>query len=84
MAAYNTSCTSVDFPDPLTPVTHVSVFSGISMSTSFRLCSVAPRSLIFCGNPRRRGEGTAIDSSWRRYFAVNDRGSSIRPFRSPE
>ena len=47
IAAYSTSWTSVDLPDPLTPVTQVSVFSGIVMSTSFRLCSVAPVSLIF-------------------------------------
>ena len=37
-----TSCTSVDLPDPLTPVTQVSAFSGIATSTFFRLCSVAP------------------------------------------
>src|SRR6478672_380675 len=54
MAAYRTSCTSVDLPEPLTPVTQVSVFRGMSISTSLRLCSVAPRSLIFCGSPRRR------------------------------
>src|SRR5262249_12964758 len=42
IAAYNTSCTSVDFPDPLTPVTTVNVFNGMLMSTSLRLCSLAP------------------------------------------
>ncbi len=33
------------------------------MSTSFRLCSVAPVSLIFCPVPRRRVVGTGIASS---------------------
>ena len=43
-------------PEPLTPVTQVSVFSGIVMSMSFRLCSVAPssRSLLSRAAPPRR------------------------------
>ena len=44
-----TSCTSVDLPDPLTPVTHVISPSGISTSTFFRLCSVAPAISRRCG-----------------------------------
>jgi len=35
----------LDLPDPLTPVTHVNIPSGMSMSTPFRLLSDAP--LIF-------------------------------------
>ena len=65
-------------PEPLTPVTQVSVFSGISMSTSLRLCSVAPRRRMLCRRPRRRGDGTGIASSCRRYFAVSERGSCSR------
>ena len=49
-----TSCTSVDLPDPLTPVTHVSAFSGMATSTFFRLCSVAPSTRSRCPVPRRR------------------------------
>ena len=62
-------------PDPLTPVTQVSMPSGISTSMSFRLCSAAPstRSRWFAG--RRRAAGTGIASSSRRYFAVSERGS---------
>ena len=77
IAAYSTSCTSVDLPDPLTPVTQVSVFSGMLMSMSFRLCSLAPSSRIFCPVPRRRVVGTGIASSCRRYFDVSERGSRI-------
>ncbi len=64
----------MDFPDPLTPVTHVNVFNGIWTSMSFRLCSLAPLSRIFWPIPFRRGDGTGIASSLRRYFAVSDRG----------
>ena len=42
-----TSCTSVLLPDPLTPVTAVSMPSGISTSMSFRLCSLAPSTFSF-------------------------------------
>src|SRR5674476_1611763 len=52
------SWTSVDFPDPLTPVTHVRVFSGIVTSIFFRLCSLAPSTLRRCPVPRRRSRGT--------------------------
>ena len=65
-------------PEPLTPVTQVSIPSGTSTSMSFRLCSVAPstRSRWFVG--RRRVAGTGIASSSRRYLAVSDRGSFSR------
>ena len=49
------------------------------MSTSLRLCSVAPRSLIFWVSPRRRGDGTGMASSCRRYLAVSDRGLLEQP-----
>ena len=71
-------------PDPLTPVTHVSVLSGMSTSMFFRLCSLAPLRRSFCPVPRRRGDGTGIASSLRRYFAVSERASCISPDRSPE
>src|SRR5205809_7012733 len=75
IAAYSTSWTSVDLPDPLTPVTHVSVLSDSEMSRSFRLCSVAPVNLIRWPVPRRLDVGTGIASSPRKYFDVRDRGS---------
>ena len=60
------SWTSVDLPDPLTPVTQVSVLSGIATSIFFRLCSLAPSTRIRWPVPRRRSRGTGIASSARR------------------
>ena len=37
-----TSFTSVDLPEPLTPVTQMNLPTGSSTSISFRLCSAAP------------------------------------------
>ena len=37
-AGYSTSSTSVDLPEPDTPVTHTSRFSGMRTFTFFRLC----------------------------------------------
>ncbi len=51
------SCTSVDLPDPLTPVITVSVLSGISTSMSRRLCSgraIHPDALPGPAEPDRR------------------------------
>src|SRR5262245_66588010 len=42
-SAYTVSKASDDFPDPLTPVTTMSLSRGISTSTFFRLFSRAPR-----------------------------------------
>ena len=41
-ARSSTSCTSVDFPDPLTPVTQMRSPSGNPTSIRLRLCSRAP------------------------------------------
>ena len=84
-AAYITSCTSVDLPEPLTPVTQVSMFSGISTSMPFRLCSAAPRTrrAWLFGSRLRRAAGIGIARSPRRYFAVSDVVSRDRPSRSP-
>ena len=49
------SCTSVDLPDPLTPVTHVNVPSGNDTSMFFRLCGDAPVTRSRWPVPRRRG-----------------------------
>ena len=78
-----TSCTSVDLPDPLTPVTHVSAPSGNDTSTFFRLCAVAPVTRTRWPVPRRRSAGTGIVSSARRYLAVSDRVSRLSPSSEP-
>ena len=58
---YRMSLTSVDLPDPDTPVTAMKQPSGNDTSTSRRLCSRAP--LTASSRPRIRGRrfaGTAI------------------------
>ena len=42
-ARSSTSCTSVDLPEPETPVTATNSPSGIATSMFLRLCSLAPR-----------------------------------------
>ena len=56
------SLTSVDLPEPLTPVTDTKTPNGISTSTSFKLFSFAPliTNLRF-GSSGRRFSGIAID-----------------------
>ena len=48
-ALCRTSLTSVDLPEPETPVTQVNVPSGIETSMSRRLCSLAPRISMLAG-----------------------------------
>ena len=79
-----TSCTSVLLPEPLTPVTHVSMPSGTSTSTSLRLCSDAPLMRIRWLVGFRRIDGTGMASSSRRYFAVSERGSCSSAWNVPE
>src|SRR6478735_5490735 len=57
------SFTSVDFPDPLTPVTAVSVPSGMATSMFFRLLARAPLITIspFVAGRRVAGAGPEID-----------------------
>src|SRR5438477_4737349 len=52
-----TSCTSVDLPEPETPVTTVNVPSGIRMSTPAMLCRRAPLSASQ-RRAGRRADGT--------------------------
>ena len=57
------SLTSVDLPEPLTPVTAVSVPSGIATSMFFRLFARAPRMTISPFErrpPRRRRRDRAL------------------------
>ena len=62
-AASSTSCTSVDLPEPDTPVTQTRRPSGISTSICLRLCSAAPsitsRGVDASGAPRRATDSAA-------------------------
>ena len=55
-----TSVTSVDFPEPETPVTTHSVPTGIATVRSARLWALAPSMVIQRGPARRRTDGTAM------------------------
>ena len=58
---YRMSLTSVDLPEPLTPVTVVNRPSGMLTSMFFRLFSRAPRTTISPFMAGRRPFGTGID-----------------------
>ena len=62
---------SVDFPEPETPVTTVSVPNGISAVTFLRLFSLHPEILRNLSDVRRVF-GTGIVSSPDRYFPVSE------------
>src|SRR2546425_6971006 len=66
----STSCTRVDLPDPDTPVTAVSVPSGMRVSTPWRLCRRAP---LTSSQRRagRRADGTPMRFSPDRYCPVS-------------
>src|SRR3954447_15672760 len=71
------SFTSVDLPEPLTPVTAMKTPSGNVTSMFLRLFCVAPRITSSFSPSGRRCAGTSIFTSPRRYFAVNDNGNVI-------
>jgi hypothetical protein len=54
------SFTSVDFPDPETPVTATSVPSGIEASIWRKLLARAPRTTSAAPLPRREISGTGM------------------------
>ena len=66
------SLTSVDLPEPLTPVTAVSVPSGIETSMFLRLLARAPRITISPLSAGRRDEGVGTERSPRRYAPVSE------------
>ena len=68
--------TSVDLPEPETPVTAVKVPSGKRTSRSLRLCSRAPRTTRALPLPERRSLGTGTVRSPRRKAPVMERGSA--------
>ena len=71
------SLTSVDFPEPLTPVTAVSTPSGIVTSMFLRLFARAPRMTSSPFSAGRRVFGVGISRVPTRYAPVIDSGSSI-------
>src|SRR6266576_956378 len=58
-------CTSELLPEPATPVTTTSTPSGISTSTSCRLCASAPRTASTPDGVRTDGFREARSSRWR-------------------
>ena len=71
--------TSVDFPEPDTPVTATSRPRGNSTSTSCRLCSRAPSTVSTSPLPGRRTAGTGIDLAPERYWPVSESGLDSSP-----
>ena len=65
------SFTSVDLPEPETPVTQTSLPTGNSTSIPFRLCIAAPRTVKWPRSSSRRG-GTAIWRAPERNWPVTD------------
>src|SRR5262249_9457004 len=65
VSGYSASITNELFPDPETPVTHVSAPSGNLAVTFLRLCTATFVSVSHCRDDRRRG-GSGIRSSPRR------------------
>src|SRR6266852_3710673 len=73
------SLTSVDFPDPLTPVTEVSTPSGIVTSMFFRLLARSPRMTSSPFIAGRRLVGVGIERAPVRYAPVSDRSAPPAP-----
>ncbi|CAB4536558.1 unannotated protein [freshwater metagenome] len=76
---YKMSLTSVDFPEPLTPVTDTKTPKGTSTSISFRLFSFAPfTTSLRLASIGRRIFGIAIDLRPDKYAPVIDSFDAIR------
>src|SRR3989338_6335012 len=71
---YKISFTSVDLPEPDTPVTHTNRRNGISTSMFLRLCAAAPLILILGVDEStfRRFSGSSIFNSPLKYFPVRE------------
>ena len=78
------SRTSVDLPDPDTPVTATKQPSGIFTSMSRRLCSRAPLTVTNPAPGRRRTVGTGTDFLPDRYCPVIDSLTLRMPLTGPE
>src|ERR1051325_2136987 len=71
---YKMSLTSVDLPEPLTPVTAVSTPNGMRTSRFFRLLARAPRITRSPFNSGRRALGVGMDRAPVRYAPVREKG----------
>ena len=79
------SLTSVDFPDPDTPVTATRQPSGNATSMFFRLCSRAPTTVsIRFGSTGRRVAGTGIDRRPEMNAPVADSGEAASSSTVPD
>ncbi len=78
------SLTSVDLPEPETPVTATKQPKGKSTSMFLRLFSRAPKMLTYDPLVPLRSEGTGSNLLPAKYSPVNDFLEAIRPFTSPE
>ena len=77
------SLTSVDLPEPDTPVTATKQPSGNSTSMFLRLCSRAPRTTSDSSAGLRRSSGTGIERLPDRYWPVIDAFDRSRPLTGP-
>ena len=73
------SFTSVDLPEPDTPVTAMQQPRGNETSMSRRLCSRAPRTVTTSPVPGRRRAGMGIDFLPDRYWPVMEALLVSRP-----
>src|SRR5665811_789887 len=71
-AAYRIPFTSVDLPDPDTPVTEISCPNGNDTVTSWRLFSRAPTTVTDRPVSGRLAAGSGIDRRPARYAPVRD------------
>ena len=78
------SLTSVDFPDPDTPVTAIRQPSGNATSTFFRLCSLPPDHHLTRPGPLAPGAGTGMLIRPVRYAPVSDSGLAISSDTGPD
>ena len=80
------SLTSVDFPDPDTPVTAMKHPSGNATSTFFRLCSLAPLHHDLAGTSTACAAtaGTGIAARPVRYAPVSDSGLASSSSTGPD
>src|SRR5262249_30067898 len=77
------SLTSVDLPDPDTPVTATNLPSGDVTSMLRRLCSRAPFTTRLLPLPMRRTPGTGMLLRPDKYWPVSESFVFSRPFTGP-
>ena len=83
-ARSRTSCTSVDLPEPLTPVTQTKSPSGISTIDVLQVVLARAEHRSRRSPGARRTCGVGITRRPERNAPVSDASHSSNPFRSPE